>query len=247
MDEHNELRTRLCAVGMELFRRDGLRFTMQQAAAMMHISKKTIYAVYPSKEALLLDMVDDAFTRIHARKQRILDGPGTLAEKLRAVIIALPEEYTALDLQQMDLLDEKYPRVAARVREHLETGGEPTLALLEQAMGEGVIRRVSLPVLQRMISASIEDFLADRALDTQGISYTDALDEMISILLEGLLVRGDTVFAITGNLQSNGAMPSVGVNLLAVVRCVCLIPAGSCRSTTQTPLTMRWSAVTVAH
>ena len=134
MDEHNELCTRLRAVGMELFRRDGLRFTMQQAAAMMHISKKTIYAVYPSKEALLLDMVDDAFTRIHARKQRILDGPGTLAEKLRAVIIALPEEYTALDLQQMDLLDEKYPRVAARVREHLETGWEPTLALLEQAM-----------------------------------------------------------------------------------------------------------------
>ena len=184
MDEHNELRTRLRAVGMELFRRDGLRFTMQQAAAAMHISKKTIYAVYPSKEALLLDMVDDAFTRIHARKQRILDGPGTLA-----VIIALPEEYTALDLQQMDLLDEKYPKVAARVREHLETGWEPTLALLERAMGEGVIRRVSLPVLQRMISASIEDFLADRTLDAQGISYTDALDEMISILLEGLLVR----------------------------------------------------------
>lgn len=49
MDEHNELCTRLRAVGMELFRRDGLRFTMQQAAAMMHISKKTIYAVYPSQ------------------------------------------------------------------------------------------------------------------------------------------------------------------------------------------------------
>lgn len=184
MDENNELRIRLRAVGIELFRRDGLRFTMQQAAAVMHISKKTIYAVYPSKEALLLDMVDDAFTRIHARKQRILDGPGTLAEKLRAVIIALPEEYTALDL-----LDEKYPKVAARVREHLETGWEPTLTLLEQAMKEGVIRQVSLPVLQRMISASIEDFLADRTLDAQGISYTDALDEMISILLEGLLVR----------------------------------------------------------
>ena len=41
MDEHNELRTRLRAVGMELFRMDGLRFTMQQAAAKMHISKKT--------------------------------------------------------------------------------------------------------------------------------------------------------------------------------------------------------------
>ena len=99
-----------------------------------------------------------------------------------------PSVYGAIR-EQMDLLDEKYPKVAARVREHLETGWEPTLALLEQAMGEGVIRRVSLPVLQRMISASIEDFLADRTLDAQGISYTDALDEMISILLEGLLVR----------------------------------------------------------
>lgn len=81
------------------------------------------------------------------------------------------------------------PESQPRVREHLETGWSLPWRCLEQAMGEGVIRRVSLPVLQRMISASIEDFLADRTLDAQGISYTDALDEMISILLEGLLVR----------------------------------------------------------
>lgn len=192
MDEttsQTALRERLRAVGMALFRREGLRFTMQEAARAIHISKKTIYAVYPSKEALLLDMVDDAFAQIHARKQAILDGPGTLTDKLRAVIIALPEEYTALDLQQMDLLDEKYPRVAARVRQHLETGWEPTLALLQQAMEQGVIRTVSLPVLQRMISASIESFLADRTLEQQGIPYAGALDEMMDILLDGLLIR----------------------------------------------------------
>ena len=163
--------------------------TTAKIAKAAGMTQSSFFWAFASKEALLLDMVDDAFTRIHARKQRILDGPGTLAEKLRAVIIALPEEYTALDLQQMDLLDEKYPKVAARVRQQLETGWEPTLTLLEQAMKQGILRRISLPVLQRMISASIEDFLADRALDAQGISYTDALDEMISILLEGWLVR----------------------------------------------------------
>ena len=189
MNEQNELRAKLRAVGMELFGREGLRFTMQQAAEAIHISKKTIYAVYPSKEALLLDMVDDAFTRIHIRKQSIIDGPGALPDKLRAVIIALPEEYTAMDLRQMDVLDEKYPKVAARVREHLETGWEPTLALLEQGMNEGVLRRVSLPILQHIISSSIEDFLADHTLEQQGISYTKALEEMISILWDGLAVR----------------------------------------------------------
>lgn len=81
MDEHNELCVKLRTAGMALFRREGLRFTMQQAAEAIHISKKTIYTVYPSKEALLLDMVDDAFAHIHARKQSIIDGPGTLTDK----------------------------------------------------------------------------------------------------------------------------------------------------------------------
>lgn len=52
MDEtpsQTALRERLRAVGMALFRREGLRFTMQEAARAIHISKKTIYAVYPSK------------------------------------------------------------------------------------------------------------------------------------------------------------------------------------------------------
>ena len=44
-----------------------------------------------------------------------------------------------------------------------------------------------MPVLQGMISAAIEHFLADRSLEAQGISYTQALEEMISIILEGVL------------------------------------------------------------
>ena len=130
---------------MQLFRQQGLHFTMQQVAEPLHISKKTIYTVYPSKEALLLDMVDHAFAEIHHCKQKILAGSGTLQEKLRAVIIAMPTEYAALDLRQMKELDEKYPVVAARVRSQLENGWEPTMALLEQAVAEGVMRSVPLP------------------------------------------------------------------------------------------------------
>ena len=54
---------------MQLFRQQGLHFTMQQVAEPLHISKKTIYTVYPSKETLLLDMVDHAFADIHRCKR----------------------------------------------------------------------------------------------------------------------------------------------------------------------------------
>ena len=84
----------------------------------------------------------------------------------------------------MKELDEKYPVVAARVRSQLENGWEPTMALLEQAVAEGVMRPVSLPVLRQMITASIESFLAE-----SGVQYVAVLEEMISILLEGVLPR----------------------------------------------------------
>ena len=79
--------------------------------------------------------------------------------------------------------------VAARVRSQLENGWEPTMALLEEAVAEGVMRPVSLPVLRQMITASMASFLADRSLAESGVQYVAVLEEMISILLEGVLPR----------------------------------------------------------
>ena len=64
-----ELRERMIGAATALFQAKGLWFTLQEVADALHISKKTIYTLYPSKEALLLDMVDDLFVRIHQEKQ----------------------------------------------------------------------------------------------------------------------------------------------------------------------------------
>lgn len=66
-----ELRTQILDAAAELFQAEGLSFTMQQVAAALHISKKTIYTVYSDKEALLLDMVDMLFEKIHRRKAEL--------------------------------------------------------------------------------------------------------------------------------------------------------------------------------
>ena len=162
---------------MQLFRQQGLHFTMQQVAEPLHISKKTIYTVYPSKEALPAGhgrpclCEDPPLQAGDSGRQRHFAGEAA------GVIIAMPTEYAALDLRQMKELDEKYPVVAARVRSQLENGWEPTMALLEQAVAEGVMRPVSLPVLRQMITASIESFLADRSLAESGVQYVAVLEE----------------------------------------------------------------------
>ena len=178
-----DLRTQILDAAAKLFQAEGLGFTMQQVAAALHISKKTIYTVYSDKEALLLDMVDMLFEKIHRRKAELAALPLPLEERLRAVIIALPEEYAALDFRQLDALEEKYPAVAARVRRHLETGWEPTIALLEQGIAEKRIRPVNLTVLRRVLTAAFQQLLSGA---NDGSSYAAELDDMMDILMNGI-------------------------------------------------------------
>lgn len=178
-----DLRTQILDAAAKLFQAEGLGFTMQQVAAALHISKKTIYTVYSDKEALLLDMVDMLFEKIHRRKAELAALPLPLEERLRAVIIALPEEYAALDFRQLDALEEKYPAVAARVRRHLETGWEPTMALLEQGIAEKRIRPVNLTVLRRVLTAAFQQLLSGA---DDGSSYAAELDDMMDIFMNGI-------------------------------------------------------------
>lgn len=178
-----DLRTQILDAAAKLFQAEGLGFTMQQVAAALHISKKTIYTVYSDKEALLMDMVDMLFEKIHRRKAELAALPLPLEERLRAVIIALPEEYAALDFRQLDALEEKYPAVAARVRRHLETGWEPTMALLEQGIAEKRIRPVNLTVLRRVLTAAFQQLLSGA---DDGSSYAAELDDMMDIFMNGI-------------------------------------------------------------
>lgn len=185
-----DLRSRVLKAAEALFQRSGLHFTMQEVAAALHISKKTIYTVYPSKEELLLDMVDALFADIHREKDVLMSDPAPIEERIQAVIVALPEQYRALDLRLLGTLDEKYPAVARRVREHLETNWEPTIALLEEGIGAGRIRPVPIPVLRQMVTASIEGFLAGGETEA---SYADTLAAMIDIIMNGIRRRDNEV------------------------------------------------------
>ncbi len=178
-----ELRLRVIDAATGLFQQEGLKFTMQEVADALRISKKTIYTVYPSKEALLLDMVDDLFADIHWAKRERMEAPGPIEDRIRAVIVALPARYQALDFRLLDDLDEKYPSVGRRVRQHLETNWEPTIALLEEGIAQGKIRPVSIPVLRQMITFSIEGFLSGSPGD---VSYRETLDAMMDIIMNGI-------------------------------------------------------------
>ena len=102
---------------IKAFQKKGLKFTMDDLASLLGISKKTIYTVFPDKNSLVLEMVDYCFSSIKESEQKVLqDLSLDTVGKIRAILGVLPEGYRELDLRQLYQLKERYPEVYEKVK-----------------------------------------------------------------------------------------------------------------------------------
>lgn len=186
-----ELKRTILDGTMEVFRNRGIKFTMDDIAKQLCISKKTIYTIFDDKKSLFMEMVDYLFDQIKESEAEVLrDSSLNTVEKIRKIMGVMPESYKNLDFRQLYLLREKYPATYEKVEERLENGWENTIALLEQGMEEGVIRRVSIPLVKMMMEASLEQFFQRDILIRNDLEYTQALQQVVDILVDGIAVKG---------------------------------------------------------
>ena len=177
-----------CAI--QLCSSQGLDFTMSELAARLGMSKKTLYVLFESKEALLLATVDSMFDEVKVSEAQILARQDlSLAEKIRRLVVVLPDSYQTLDWTRLQGVEEKYPVVYRRIRQRLETGWEPTLDLLRQGVEQGVLRPFEPGLFRAVVEGAIEHFLSSDALEREGLGYVQAMDGMMDLLMEGILTR----------------------------------------------------------
>ena len=175
---------------IKVFNRKGLKFTMDDIASELSMSKKTIYTVFRDKESMFFAMVDYCFDKIKESESEILnDDLLSTVEKIRGVLAVLPSGYKDVDFRQLYTLKDKYPNIYSRVEERLETGWEKTIALINQGIEEGSIRPINVNLLKSMLEATIEQFFQRDILIRNQISYAEALEEVVNILVDGIVKR----------------------------------------------------------
>ena len=173
----------------EEFKEKGLKFTMDDITNRLSISKKTIYTVFSSKEELLNAIVDHVFQTIRETKQNIVNQEMDIVEKIKKVTIALPEQYLEVDFRNLESLKEKYPLAYKKVVGNLQSNWDVIFELLQEAVDKGVLKPINFLIFKEVISASIEHFIGSDMLIRENIMYKDALEEMIEIVMEGVLVH----------------------------------------------------------
>ena len=175
---------------IQAFNQKGLKFTMDDIASILAMSKKTIYTIFKDKNTLFMEMVDYLFDTIKESESKIIeDDTLSTIEKIRRILGVMPESYKDIDLRQLYMLKDKFPEIYRHVEERLENGWETTIKLLEHGIEEGVIRPVNLLMFKMMMEASIEQFFQRDILMRAGMTYTQGLDEIVVILLDGVAVK----------------------------------------------------------
>ena len=188
--EPKALKRDIMEATIKVFNDKGLKFTMDDIAKECHISKKTLYLIFNDKDELFLTMVDYIFDAIKESEEKVLEDPSlSTVEKIRKIIGVMPDGYKDIDFRQLYLLRDKYPATYAQVEERLETGWETTIALIEQGIKEGVIRKVPVPIIKMMVEASLEQFFQRDILIKSKISYNEALAEVVNIIVDGITVK----------------------------------------------------------
>lgn len=172
---------------LNIYKRKGIKFTMDELAKDLQVSKKTIYYLFDTKEKLFLKLVDYIFASIKESEQKIMedDSLDTIT-KIKKIMSVMPEKYQDIDFSKLHILMKRYPVIYKKVVTYLETGWEMTFELLEKGKKEGVIRDVNLELVKHMMEASLEQFFQKDVLVRNNITYNQGLEEVVNILIDGI-------------------------------------------------------------
>lgn len=100
---------------IQAFNQKYFKFTMDDIASILAMSKKTIYTIFKDKNTLFMEMVDYLFDTIKESESEIIeDNTLSTIEKIRRILGVMPESYKDIDLRQLYMLKDKFGDIQTR-------------------------------------------------------------------------------------------------------------------------------------
>jgi AcrR family transcriptional regulator len=192
LPETRSVREKIRDAAVKLFAEMGYHAApLRDIASLAGIQAASIYYHYPSKQALLVEIMDTHMRQLNANLEHILEQSSGVAEKLYETIaghIRLHTTYKAeffiIDTEIRALDEETRPRIMA-LRDEYE---HLLQQLLQQGMDEGVLRNSDVKVTSYALIAMCTEvaswFRAQGRLTVQQV-----IDIYSQLITEGLLLK----------------------------------------------------------
>ncbi|WP_434399896.1 TetR/AcrR family transcriptional regulator [Planococcus sp. 11815] len=181
------MKNRIIQAFIEETKNNGIKFTMDDLAKRLGISKRTLYENFSSKLEILKTIIDQAFSEYEQRARAIReDETLDLQEKIHQLIVMIPNHNDFFDLRILEQLKRYYPEQWQRVDREMNQWDD-LKQLLEEGMESGLIKRQNIDLLMKMILNVVNITLDQQFFSEQSISIKEAVETMSELLLDGFV------------------------------------------------------------
>lgn len=157
MQDNRPVREKILAAAVQLFAQYGYHAaTMRDIASIAGIQAASIYYHYPSKQALLVEIMETHMRNLNANLERIVQRQGSIQERLHEAIAnhirlhtTYKSEFFIIDTEIRALEGENRTYILS-MRDHYE---DLLQQLLHEGMERGVFRQVDVKVASYAIIA----------------------------------------------------------------------------------------------
>lgn len=184
------LEVKIINATIDIFREKGVKFTMDDLANKLAVSKRTLYENIDSKETLLNLLVDEIFDSIEKSGQEIIeDSSIDDVEKLKLLLTIIPTSYNTIDYTKIYEIKKFYPKIYEKIINRLEIGWNPTEKIINRCIEKGLIKKVNLYLMKSILIGSIRILIEDNNVHNEKLEYKDSMKNIVDIMFDGLVIK----------------------------------------------------------
>ncbi len=183
------MRETILSTAAELIVQYGIKkFTIDEIASRLRISKKTIYHYFKSKDEIIESYITSCVLSDKESVLAAINQNISAPEKLKAVIHS--SHTYPLPVQVADEIKQFYPEYNKQIDELKEFKTNVILDIGKQGISEKIFRSdINLQILGKMIQEVSKMFTDYPFFLGTGLKVTDSIDIVIDVLLHGIVKK----------------------------------------------------------
>lgn len=183
------MKARIMKAFLEEIHEKSMKFTMDDLAKRLGISKRTLYEHYSSKTEILDAIIDSTLKEFDEKTALIIqDSNLTLIEKIKAAITVIPKYNDFYNWQILEQMKKSYPEQWERVHKAINEW-DALRELIEEGIRQEEIVNQNVPLLMKIIIDATNSTMDRQFFFENSITVSEALDSIVDVLLYGFIKK----------------------------------------------------------
>jgi AcrR family transcriptional regulator len=189
MRDRNDLIKNILEHAKEKFFKHGLKkVTMDELAAELQMSKRTIYEIFPTKQNLVESVIESQLLGVMETYKAILDAPSEFVEKIYKIWLLIGRNYIVIGKVYRNDLRPYHKELWKQLDEARETVFHNFISFLDEGKFLRLIRSdIHNDIILPSYLGALENVIHESKLSRSAYAADDALYTISTVMYEGIL------------------------------------------------------------